>query len=743
MQKKFKVVTFGDSFMVCTHEGTLFVVKAEDFPEGWKGTVGSEVHLNADLARKMDTQANICGTLCGSAHWITGRSVVVIGNFLLEIPDSAEVGTICVDISTVFRAGKNAHQVLTTVSEKTRQVFSFYEPSNAQKARSNLNEWFKVVNGEHQKAFYVDCEVLSEARNGKVTLVPDGVCDIYDVEEELLPPTPYTPGMTLQVRKSVLEAVRKYEEMKAKDLKRSPKGPKITHHEDEEEDETVIVIGNITLRLRNTLSPFKRHKVSVIEITSRKLFGVFVESDSGYRASVFRSKEKLEADQVALSISTRLSEIEDERAARHYECCETMSLNYLTRMAVVKRIRDGFQYNLEFGVMPTDLGTQGNFLIPKVYLTQLHQVINTPTMHADLTVPLKEENGDLRPYIYTGTPAPGVAETVALPKEIAPLARCGKSVCLACHPIMPLAQPTTTVNMSSTDRGASRQPHIVLPGTYVPMQDDIVKPEKHDYTPEILGANGASNVLVEVYFKSGTILETNTVRMEAKITHNGKPITNLTIERALMIKKEIEMASKRYPVDTFLLYVELESMCSVADLCLACQCTSPGNPSPAHHLCICVNSTNIEELAEHPEVILRCPCVRKAVDEYNDDDLPALIPCDEEESGCTCERAGEASSSTSSSLETPYKYVYDRDFECAYYPEQRILFALGVTARVPEKVSISPSVKLRNSQFLITINDHSSMWIDSPPYREQLDNLLMAQAIGKWLLELYIEGVFK
>ena len=68
---------------------------------------------------------------------------------------------------------------------------------------------------------------------------------------------------------------------------------------------------------------------------------------------------------------------------------------------------------------------------------------------------------------------------------------------------------------------------------------------------------------------------------------------------------------------------------------------------------------------------------------------------------------------------------------------------MGASMKVSKKEFNPPSVKLASNQISIAINDGNRMWIDSAPYHDKAKNLLMAQAIGKWLVGLYLDGVFE
>lgn len=97
-----------------------------------------------------------------------------------------------------------------------------------------------------------------------------------------------------------------------------------------------------------------------------------------------------------------------------------------------------------------------------------------------------------------------------------------------------------------------------------------------------------------------------------------------------------------------------------------------------------------------------------------------------------------ASSYSSSCVEEPFRCTID-ELEFFYYQQKRILLACGETLCVSKKITQPPRVFYRNNDLVINIG--GSVAVDCR-LANHIKSMAIPGRIGKWLLELYFDGVF-
>lgn len=97
----------------------------------------------------------------------------------------------------------------------------------------------------------------------------------------------------------------------------------------------------------------------------------------------------------------------------------------------------------------------------------------------------------------------------------------------------------------------------------------------------------------------------------------------------LALKAEEQITNSCFPLfEKQKLNEELKRMCREAGLCLVCQCDEVGQPNVGRGICICESSYDIEWLTNVPSVSIACPCVKRAVEELKNADVPPLTSAD-------------------------------------------------------------------------------------------------------------------
>jgi len=442
MEKYAIVMCVGEEFVVCEKDGLLYLMYRNSIPRGWRSSKKGFVYMKTSSVLKMNNQTKINGSLCASFHGLPGKSLVVVGNFSTFLEEGVEVGKIYTSISYAPATVESDKWFIELIADRTlTRVFVCLKDTTAHNSYNALSMWIDKVNNQHRATFYQACEMYNE-HDDKLTLNIQGTGDVLSVEKNLLPIAPFARGTIIQVRKNVLKAVKKYQEMMAdkKELdapehfyehlfaphrtkvkigehvlylpverevnaltiirsgsKLYAKVSKVNRTVDDEIDDVVDKSGRVLISKNASTALFehfcqwsqkvnKAHREhfyqegKVISVNENyKYDNPSVCADKCMVASIKLLPEYLPHGEAKVKVL--LPEYLPHEEAKVNETVyiqKTIINSYCDKNGLPVRHFTGAN-DVEFGVMPENLGANDeHFFMANAVLTQLHKVINTP-----------------------------------------------------------------------------------------------------------------------------------------------------------------------------------------------------------------------------------------------------------------------------------------------------------------------------------------------------------------------------